>query len=107
MKKWVATFILAFAVVWAMLTLPRPKPPTLSSVTALLPGKVTPQLVSAYDTSILLGPDGSLWGWGGYKFLADSLFGHFTISQTPKKISESCDWQSVALGYDFFLALKA
>lgn len=36
----------------------------LSVGPTLLPGKVTPQLISAGDLTVLLAPDGSLWCWG-------------------------------------------
>jgi hypothetical protein len=107
MKKLITGFVVAVLVTLSLiLLLPHRPPPAFSVGAPLPPGKVQPLLVSAWDTSVLVAPDGSLWGWGQYPFAATNLFGHWEMSVTPKKISRSSDWLSVALSDDHLLALK-
>jgi len=72
----------------------------------LPPGKVAPQLVSAWDTGVLLAPDGSLWGWGGTLFQLGALFGKPTVTQTPQRIGSDSDWRAVAPSLRYVLAQK-
>src|SRR6266436_3075401 len=72
----------------------------------LPPGKVAPQLVSTWDTGVLLAPDGSLWGWGGTLFQLPALFGKPTVTQAPQRIGSDSDWRAVAASSSYVLAQK-
>ena len=70
------------------------------SVGPLLPrAKIEPQLVSTWDTALLLAPDGSLWAWGGSLYGASVLLGKTRPMETPQQIGSSRAWRQVTAGY--------
>jgi alpha-tubulin suppressor-like RCC1 family protein len=73
----------------------------------LPPGKLSPQLVTTWDTAVLLAPDGSLWGWGGTQFQLSHVFGKPVVTQRPQRIGASSDWTRVAASFTHVLALKS
>jgi len=85
----------------------RPDPAKFSIGPPLPPGKVTPQLVTTWDTAVLLAPDGSLWGWGGTQFQLTYLFGKPVVTQRPQRIGSDSDWAKVAVSFTHILALKS
>src|SRR5258708_7234238 len=59
-------------------------------------GKVAPQLVSTWDTAVLLAPDGSLWGWGGNAFQPNSPFPTPGLFSRPRRIGSDSNWRRVS-----------
>lgn len=100
-----AIIVLTLIVVW--LFKPRTVPAGFSVGSALPPGKVTPQLVSSWDTGILLAPDGSLWGWGGVEFHLNGLFPKPGIYPQPQRFVGGSDWRKVASSWSHILAIKS
>src|SRR5580692_9609600 len=72
--------------------------PPISMGQPLQPGKVTPQLVNAGDTAVLLAPDGSLWAWGGTIFSNMNVLPQPAISQVPLRVGSDTDWMRVSCG---------
>jgi alpha-tubulin suppressor-like RCC1 family protein len=73
----------------------------------LPPGKVEPQLVSAWDTAVLLAPDGSLWGWGGTEFQMQGLLPKSGIFPKPQRIGVGSDWRKISSSPHHMAALKS
>jgi alpha-tubulin suppressor-like RCC1 family protein len=111
MKKFIAGLIaltlLGALIVWLLTFLtPREKPVKFYVGTPLSPGKVAPQLVSTWDTGVLLAPDGSLWCWGGSLY---ALNGIATVQGSyvrPHRIGKDSDWQKVSSSWLFIVAIK-
>jgi hypothetical protein len=93
-------------VLFVLVSRTRPHTSQFTVGSPLPPGKVAPQLVSAWDTGVLLAPDGSLWGWGGTRFQLPALFGKPTVTQTPQRIGSDSDWRAVAASHQYVLAQK-
>ena len=70
MKKLIIGLVVLFAWVVALIWILNSGPHSSKFAVGppLPPGKVAPQLVSTWDTAVLLAPDGSLWCWGGSEF---------------------------------------
>ena len=100
-----AIIVLTLVLVW--LLKPRAVPAGFSVGPALPPGKVTPQLVSTWDTGILLAPDGSLWGWGGNQFQLNGLFPKPGVYSQPQRFNVGSDWRRVSGSWTHILALKS
>ncbi len=66
---------------------------------------VRPQVIVGLGRAMVLAPDGGLWGWGESKL--GELGVHSTnMIQTPRRIGQDADWQSVATGSGFTIASK-
>jgi alpha-tubulin suppressor-like RCC1 family protein len=108
MKKFIAGLVAltlsGALIVWVLM--PSDKPVKFSVGTPLLPGKVAPQLLSTWDTAVLLAPDGSLWCWGLNLYGLNSIATVPNAYARPQRIGKDSDWQKVASDCFFILAIK-
>jgi len=107
MKKWLTRCALAATLIGIVLLVmvSQYHPSGIWMGQALQPGKVTPQLVNAGDTAVLLAPDGSLWAWGGTIFSNMSVLPQPAVSQVPLRVGSDTDWMGVSCGLNT-LAIK-
>ncbi|MCL1893389.1 MAG: Ig-like domain-containing protein [Holophagaceae bacterium] len=67
--------------------------------------KETKTIATGYLHTVVIKPDGSLWGWGNYG--GDTLDqGNTTWSNTPVRIGNDTDWATVSAG-DNTMAIKS
>lgn len=69
-------------------------------------GKVTPQLVSAWDTAALVAPDGSLWAWGTGGSQFNGQLPKPGAYEQPQRIGRDSDWQKLSANLAHTLAIK-
>lgn len=69
-------------------------------------GRVKPQLISTWDTAVLLAPDGSLWTWGGHQFGLTGVLPARKPTTTPVQVGTESDWARVGASYSATIAVK-
>jgi alpha-tubulin suppressor-like RCC1 family protein len=104
LRKWLrCSGAAALLVVLVLLAVAhQPHAPRIRTGKPLPPGKVRPQLVSNWDTAVLLAPDGSLWVWGE----TNNGFPLSALSQVPRRVGSDSDWTQVAGTSGLTVALK-
>jgi alpha-tubulin suppressor-like RCC1 family protein len=102
----ICSVVVFLAILLFWLVMPRPDPSRFEVGKPLPPGKVTPQLVSSWDTAVLLAPDGSLWAWGGSEFSMNGVLETPQATAIPVRIGKESDWRSVSASWMHVIALK-
>lgn len=69
-------------------------------------GRVKPQLISTWDTVVLLAPNGSLWTWGGHQFGLAGILPARKPTTTPVQVGIESDWSRVGASYNTTIAIK-
>ena len=106
-KRAIFFIILVLLVLTALFMFKRSSPDQVFSIgSPLSPGEVEPQLVSAWDTGVLLAPDGSLWIWGGTEHWFAGLFGKSNTTSIPLQVGTDRNWRKVAANSSYMLAVK-
>jgi alpha-tubulin suppressor-like RCC1 family protein len=98
MRKWLMlrAAALALALIVLLAAVRYLGAPPISTGKPLPRGKVTPQLVSTWDTATFLAPDGSLWEWGGTMSAGlVSAFPKSSVSQVPRRAGSASDWKRI------------
>jgi alpha-tubulin suppressor-like RCC1 family protein len=103
-RKWIIGLMCGVGVVLAWCLILRPKGIVVHGT--LPPGKVKAQIVMLSRYAILLAPDGSLWGWGGGPGSVPYPMKSIPNGRVPGRIGTDLDWQKIAAGQDFLIALK-
>lgn len=107
MRRWIIRALIALLSLVALLLLINLlRDDALVSGPPLPIGKVQPHLVSAWNTGVLLTPDGSLWAWGGTVAPLAHIFGHTNAAPIPQRVGTNSDWRKVAASSSHMIALK-